>query len=60
MAIWTKDKIEKTIIDLAGQANQIAGAMQILKAQLADIDKTEFKLTTPDPANALPLEGAEA
>ena len=39
--IWTKEMIQKNIAGLEQQAMQCAGAIQVLRAQLADMDKPE-------------------
>ena len=52
--IWTKEMIQKNIAGLEQQAMQCAGAIQVLRAQLADMDKPEpapqATPETPEPA----------
>ena len=56
--VWTKEMILKNIAGLEQQAMQCAGAIQVLRAQLADMDKPEPEpepeIKTPEPAVAAP------
>lgn len=47
---WTKEIILKNITGLEQQAMQCAGAIQVLRAQLADMDKPETTEPKPEPA----------
>jgi hypothetical protein len=48
--IWTKEMILKNIAGLEQQAMQCAGAIQVLRAQLADMEKPESEQIKPEPA----------
>jgi hypothetical protein len=51
--IWTKEMIQKNIAGLEQQAMQCAGAIQVLRAQLADMDKPDTVSADPKPEPAV-------
>ena len=57
--VLTKEKLQAQLLNLQLQGAQVAGAIQLLQAQIADVDKPE-PTRAPQPAPATPEPAVSA